>query len=227
MTEILLWDNDGVLVETEPLFFQANAEVLADLGIEYSLSQFRNISLLQGTSALNLAKARGVSDSDILALRETRDARYAELLRGKDLALPGVRDVLHELSNQYRMAVVTSSRATHFEIIHEHSKLLPYFEFVLTVDNVTQTKPHPEPYLCALDKAQLSASAGQVFRMSTCWSWILSALRLTTGGFARRCTRAPTAGQRLAAWASSQGERQRPEGGEGLQERGFRERKNC
>ena len=160
MTEMLLWDNDGVLVETEPLFFQANAEVLADLGIEYSLSQFRNISLLQGKSALNLAKARGLSDSDILALRETRDARYAELLRGKDLALPGVRDVLHELSNQYRMAVVTSSRATHFEIIHEHSKLLPYFEFVLTVDNVTQTKPHPEPYLCALDKAQLSASAG-------------------------------------------------------------------
>ncbi|NIQ96969.1 MAG: HAD family hydrolase, partial [Desulfuromonadales bacterium] len=50
------------------------------------------------------------------------------------------------------MAIVTSSLRHHFDIIHEKSGLLPFFDFVLTREDYKHSKPHPEPYLTALQQ---------------------------------------------------------------------------
>jgi len=47
------------------------------------------------------------------------------------------------------MAVVTSSRRVHFEIIHRRSGLLKYFDFVITGEDCPTYKPDPGPYLLA------------------------------------------------------------------------------
>ena len=54
------------------------------------------------------------------------------------------------------MGVVTSSREDHFNIIHQKNSLLKYFDFVLTSDDYTKTKPSPAPYLKAVAKTGLN-----------------------------------------------------------------------
>ena len=148
MIKAIFWDNDGVLVDTEGIFFRANQEALAGLGITLRWEQFEEISLIRGESVMRLAANPGTDK--FIKLRRERDALYADLLTREPLVMDGVREVLDALKGKYIMGIVTSSGHEHFEIIHRQSGLLPYFQFVLTLKDFEQTKPHPEPYLKAI-----------------------------------------------------------------------------
>ena len=148
--DYIFWDNDGVLVDTEGLYFQASREALEQIGFSLSAEQFADISLASGRSVFELATAdRQVMDR----LRHWRNQRYSALLAGQDLVLPGVRETLARLANRTTMAIVTSSRRDHFELIHSGSGLLPYFDFILCREDYREAKPDPEPYLLALQRS--------------------------------------------------------------------------
>ena len=143
----IFWDNDGVLVDTEGLYFQASREALAQIGLTLSAEQFAHISLASGRSVFELATAdRQLMDE----LRHWRNERYSALLAGQDLVLPGVRETLRQLAKSMDMAIVTSSRRDHFDLIHAGSGLLPYFAFILCREDYREAKPDPEPYLLSL-----------------------------------------------------------------------------
>ena len=151
MVEAIFWDNDGVLVDTEHLYFEATRDVLAMVDIPLTDDEYRDLFLVQGRGAWHLAAARGLPPSEVEALRQRRNARYAQLIAGAPRVLPGVREVVSTLHGRYRMGVVTSSRRDHFDIIHRDTKLLQYFDFVVTADDCARTKPCPDPYLRALE----------------------------------------------------------------------------
>lgn len=149
MIRALLWDNDGVLVDTEPLYFRATRELLAELGIELTREHFADLSLRQGRSCFDLAAHLGLADGELDALRRRRNARYAALLGSGVEPMPGVLDCLRRLHGSRPMAIVTSSKPDHFALAHARTGLASFFEFVLTNADYTHTKPHPEPYLTA------------------------------------------------------------------------------
>lgn len=148
----VLWDNDGVLVDTEGLYFQASREVLSNVGIDLTLDQFREISLRRGQSTFILATERGVSANDVERLRKERDRMYAELMAARSCVIEGAEDVLRSLHGRVRMGIVTSAQRQHFQAVHEKSGLIQYMDFVLTREDYTQSKPHPEPYLTAMNR---------------------------------------------------------------------------
>ncbi len=157
MVKGVFWDNDGVLVDTEHLYFQATAEVLAEAGIALTRETFIEISLRRGESVFSLAEAKGCNAEEREQMRLRRNIHYGELLRGNSHPLAGVEETLQALHGRCLMAVVTSSRRDHFEIIHQNSGLLRYFDFILTREDYTYSKPHPEPYLTALERSGLRA----------------------------------------------------------------------
>jgi HAD superfamily hydrolase (TIGR01509 family) len=155
--EAILWDNDGVLVDTEGLFFESTRRTLARIGIEFSLEQFLDLSMRQGRSAFELARKSGWGEHQIADLKNERDLLYSEMLRKQARVLPGVPETLRMLEGRMRMAVVTSSQRQHFDAVHADSGLMGYFEFALTREDYRQTKPSPEPYLLALQRLGMKA----------------------------------------------------------------------
>ena len=153
----ILWDNDGVLVDTEGLYFQATKTVLKTLGIDLTPGQFKEISLRRGQSSLTLAATRGVSDQGIAQLRKERDRIYAETLGAQSRLIDGVEDVLRSLHGKVRMGVVTSTSREHFEIAHAKSVVGRCMDFVITREDCQDLKPHPEPYLTAVRRYGLRA----------------------------------------------------------------------
>ena len=147
--DVVLFDNDGVLVDTEPLFLRATQELLATVGVAIDAEVYREISLVRGESVFELAEAKGLSAGEIRALRARRDVRYAELVRSGVDVLPGVRSTLQRLRGVRPLAIVTSSGRSHFEDIHRQTDLLGHFEFVLAEGDYARHKPHPDPYLAA------------------------------------------------------------------------------
>lgn len=155
MRKAILWDNDGVLVDSERLFFQANRDYFRLHGIELSPRQFFDWYLRDDCGAWHLL---GVSGTGIEPLRAQRNVIYNRLLKeATDLEVPGMASLLGELSGRVRMGIVTSSRRVDFMTIHTKLQLLPHFEFVLTGEDYTHAKPSPEPYLLGLEKLGICA----------------------------------------------------------------------
>lgn len=152
MLKAVFFDNDGVLVDTEHLYYAATRDVLAEVGAEVSEAQFVDISLRQGRSVFDLVRHR-CDDAAIERLRQRRNTRYAALLAAGVPPLDGIAEVLDALRPRTRLAVVTSSNPEHFDAIHAGSGLLPFFEFAITNRDYARSKPHPDPYLTALARA--------------------------------------------------------------------------
>jgi len=155
MFDGIFWDNDGVLMETEHLYYRANAEALARAGVELSLEEFCRISLRQGESVLGLATVAGQGDGEAAELRRVRDDIYLRLLGEESRVIHGVRETLEMLHGRLPMAIVTSCRRENFLQMHRDSGLLGYFDFILTREDYAASKPDPEPYLTACARAGL------------------------------------------------------------------------
>jgi HAD superfamily hydrolase (TIGR01509 family) len=147
----VFWDNDGVLVDTERLYFQATQDIMAAAGRPLTEADYIEYFLRQGAGAWHLLD--GASAEEIARLRQARNERYSELLRQEACAIDGVGEVLRQLHGKYTMGIVTSSRRDHFELIHQRCDLLRYFDFVLTSDELPRVKPHPDPYLLAIERS--------------------------------------------------------------------------
>ena len=153
MIKAIFWDNDGVLVDTERLYFQATQETLESAGVALNQERYVEFFLRQGRGAWHLLEERGVSAMDIERLRRRRNQLYSELLKRDACAIDGVAGTLERLHGKYVMGIVTSSRRDHFDIIHARCDLLQYFDFVLTAGDFERVKPHPDPYLMAIERA--------------------------------------------------------------------------
>jgi len=148
--DTILWDNDGVLIDTEGLYFRATQMVLLSVGVQMTPQQFIEISLRQGQSTFRLAAEQGIAAEEIARLRERRDQIYEDFLQTEPCLIDGVAETLARLHGRVRMGVVTSTRRRHFEIAHARTGLGRFFEFVLTLEDYPRTKPHPDPYLTAV-----------------------------------------------------------------------------
>jgi HAD superfamily hydrolase (TIGR01509 family) len=144
----IFWDNDGVLVDTEVLYYEANRQVLAGLGVELTVEQFRELYMKDTIGGWHLA---GLSPAAMEEKRSERNRVYSDLLRTRSFAVPGAAEVLEALAGRLATGIVTSSRRDHFELIHARTGFGRFFEFVVSCDDVRNTKPDPEPYLRALE----------------------------------------------------------------------------
>ena len=149
MKTFLLFDHDGVLVDTEPWYYRAGERALAEIGVTLDKEQYLlDMTGVAGTWAQ--ARAAGVDDDTIDRLRQVRNGYYQEYLRTEPIEIDGVVEALEELSAYVRMAIVTTSKREDFELIHRHRHITQHMEFVLVRDDYSRPKPHPEPYLTAL-----------------------------------------------------------------------------
>jgi HAD superfamily hydrolase (TIGR01509 family) len=148
----ILFDNDGVLVDTEGFYFQANREALARFGVALDREAYVDLFLRASRGAWDKLRERGVGEREIDEARAARDRRYQELLGEGDLLLPGVAAGLAALAGRFRMAIVTSSEPEPFAAVHARAGILHHFELALTREQYEQAKPEPEPYLRAVER---------------------------------------------------------------------------
>jgi HAD superfamily hydrolase (TIGR01509 family) len=145
----LLFDHDGVLVDTEKWYFEATREALARLNITMTFDDYKQ-HLVDGTSNWAGAASTGATEAEIDSARAWRNDRYQYYLQREDIDIPGVADVLDELSRHYRMAVITTSKRQDYELIHRDRTLLDGMDFVLCREDYDRPKPHAEPYQAGL-----------------------------------------------------------------------------
>ena len=157
MKKYILFDHDGVLVDTEFWYFKAGERALADVGFTLDRDQYLK-DMTQGFATWAQAIAAGIDDQTISRQREVRNAYYQEFLRTEDVEIEGVLETLEVLAGEYRMAIITTSKPADFALIHERRSILDHMEFYLTREDYERAKPHPEPYLKGLERFGAAAA---------------------------------------------------------------------
>ena len=147
-----------MLVDTEELYFRANQEILATIDIDLTRERFTRISMQEGRSTFVLAREKGFDPKTLQQLHTRRNQRYSEFLKQGVPVMDRVHETLQQLAGKVSMGVVTSCRRIHFDLIHQSTQLLRYFDFIITTEDVRHTKPDPEPYLKALARTGCNPS---------------------------------------------------------------------
>lgn len=149
MKKYILFDNDGVLVETEVWYYEASKRALKEF-FDVNLEFDEYMEIMTAGNGVWVA-AIGASDEEKTIARNQRDLYYQEYLRNEDITIKNVHNILSELKKKYKMGIVTTSRREDFEIIHKNRGITDYMEFVLCVEDYPRSKPHPDPYLKGLE----------------------------------------------------------------------------
>ena len=157
MKKYILFDHDGVLVDTEHWYYLAGKRALASLGIDLQLDAYL-MNMANGVSVWEDARVSGISESEINRGRELRNRYYREYLVTEDIEIEGVLETLDVLAGEYRMGIVTTSKPPDFALIHETRLILDQMEFYLTREDYERAKPHPEPYLRGLQRFGAAAA---------------------------------------------------------------------
>jgi len=151
MIEAILWDNDGVLVDSESLFFEMTRRFFAEAGLQID-EEFWGIEYLgNARHSYQIAAELGLAPELISPLLDRRNEAFVERLRSSVPLMPKVRETIEALSGNVRLAIVTGSPRDKVLLMHAAHDLLDHFEVIVTDDEITHAKPHPEPYLKAME----------------------------------------------------------------------------
>lgn len=150
--QAVLLDMDGTLVDTEGFWWQAEADVFAELG--HVLDDGHREVVVGGPMSRSLSHLIAVTgvEHTLAELSGLINARFVELIsRGVPL-MPGAGRLLRELAaHDVPTALVSASHRTIIDVVLR--SLGPeHFRLSVAGDEVPRTKPHPDPYLIAAER---------------------------------------------------------------------------
>lgn len=150
MFRAILFDNDGVLIDSEKEFFAVTRSVFARAGLTLIASDWARDFLGMGLHTWQIAHSLGMEEASARDLAAQRDETWKSRLRSTVPQVPEMESLLQALSVRgVPMAVVTGAPRGHFEGLHSHHDLQKYFRFSLTYDECAAVKPLPDAYLMA------------------------------------------------------------------------------
>jgi beta-phosphoglucomutase len=157
--DAILFDFDGVLVDSEPVHFEAWREVLAPFGVrlEWEVYHARFIGISDLAMLEDMARLREPpADVNLLWQQYPRKrALFRERMLGGSPVTPAVRKLLASLDG-LPLAVVSSSGRDEIEPILTAGGIRGYFGALVCREDVTEYKPAPAPYLKAAEILKVS-----------------------------------------------------------------------
>lgn len=154
----VIFDFDGVLVNSEPLHFRAMRDSLVPEGIVIDPTEYlRNYVAYDDRGAIRLALEQHGHPSDPVRVEIVADrkARMFAELKGEIPFFPGARELVRGLRREeVPLGIASGARCSEIEDLLDAGGLRDAFATIVGADNVQRTKPHPEPYLEALRRLQ-------------------------------------------------------------------------
>ncbi|WP_019914387.1 pyrophosphatase PpaX [Paenibacillus sp. HW567] len=148
MIECVLFDLDGTIVNTNELIIHSFMHALQENNLP-PLTREQIIPLMGTTLQQQMSAFSGLEDTSVLeqSYRSYNYAHHDELIA----SFPHVNETMEELLRRgIRLGIVTTKiRPTTVKAL-EMFDLLKYMETIVTVNDVVQPKPHPEPVLTAI-----------------------------------------------------------------------------
>lgn len=171
MIRAVIFDMDGVLINTEPLHYQCWVELFREkYGKELDYEVYKPCIGSTRLHFMNLMKEHyGVVFESLEAMNQMMKEKKDEIIaRDGFPEMPGVGVMLKQLKEEgYRLAVASSSPKDVIEETLTSLRLMKYFDVVTSGDEVKNPKPAPDTFLYAAEQLQVPAEECLVIEDST------------------------------------------------------------
>lgn len=151
MIKAVIFDFDGLIIDTETIWYEAFKEALLHFEVDLTIEQF---ALVIGTddTVLDQYILDNINESSsILEIKELAKKFFDENI-GQPLLRDGVEDYLLAAKEAgLKIGLASSSTRAWVETYLTQLGILSYFEVIKTRDDVTTVKPDPELYLQAVN----------------------------------------------------------------------------
>ncbi|HEY7035600.1 MAG TPA: HAD family phosphatase [Thermomicrobiales bacterium] len=162
--DAVIFDLDGTLVDTEPLHERSWTIALAELGLTMPEGEYR--LYFSGRPGIQSCRERfGMSLEEAIATNDLVTQVYWELAAGNVAPMPGLTAFLDRLHGVPK-AIATSARRSSATRMLAELGLNAAFDAVVTADDITHGKPHPEIFLTAAARLTVAPERCLVFEDS-------------------------------------------------------------
>jgi beta-phosphoglucomutase len=153
MKKAVLFDLDGVLLDSMPYHVKAWQDIFKPYQVNI---QPQDIYSREGTRSADLAKKLtlqyqlDLSEDELNELIKNKSKRYNEITKAGIMA--GAEDLIKELKKRsvFKAIVTSTFRENLMRVMPQH--IIQHFDVIITGGDVSNGKPHPEPYLKAAEK---------------------------------------------------------------------------
>lgn len=152
--EAILFDFDGVLVDSEPVHYECWCEVLSKYGVTLEWNTYEQNFIGVSDRALleNVCKIAGppLTLEQLLAEYPNKKAMFRDRIAIADVFAPGTLDLIRSLRD-YKLAVVSSSNRLEVEPSLVRFGVRDHFQALVCGNEAAKLKPAPDPYLKAAE----------------------------------------------------------------------------
>jgi len=158
--KLIIFDLDGVLVETKDIHYLALNKALKKVGIKYQISFDEHLKVFDGLPSkkkLEILKSRKVCKvKDFNSIIRNKNKFTLELLEKKIIFNNKIFKMFKTLSKKYKIAVATNAIESTLKLCLSRLKIANFIDFSISNEGVINPKPHPEIYMKCMMKFLIS-----------------------------------------------------------------------
>jgi len=147
-----IFDMDGLLIDSEPLWQEAGIETLSGFGIRLTLEQYHTSTGLRTAEwVAHWFRQYAVSQDHAPEAIDTIIRKAIEKIAAEGVALPGASEILEFFrKNNFIIGLATSSPMSLVDVVVDKLAIRNYFQVMSSAENLPYGKPHPQVFLnCA------------------------------------------------------------------------------
>lgn len=153
----VIFDLDGVLIDSEGLYYRAYSEVLRQYGVSVSRAEYEDYWIAQGCGPEYIVAKHNLPVSPD-ELRQLRSPLYLRLLETEVTLMPHAEETLARLAPHFALTVATNSNREHLDAVLRRFGLERFFPVTVAREDYTGAKPLPDAFLAAAAKLGLPVS---------------------------------------------------------------------
>ena len=158
-SKVVIFDMDGLMVDTEPLQLEALNLVLRPYSIRLSETDWMSYVGKKPKVNISTIKELYQANFDVETILCAQQDAYQELLADKIIPMPGLMNAMNLFQKLgFKLALASSSKLGSINIILSKLDLQKVFHVVVSGDHVEHSKPNPEIFLLVARKLDVKPS---------------------------------------------------------------------
>ncbi|HEX4123483.1 MAG TPA: HAD family phosphatase [Tepidisphaeraceae bacterium] len=167
LVQAVLFDMDGLMIDTEKYYWAAHRQIAAEHGKSVS---DQTLGRMMGRSPIDSATVYATETGILLPPAEIlvqRDRLVIAMMRQRVDPMPHLLDILPMLARTFRLGIVTSATRPFVDVMLDSLGIRALFAALQTSEGIKNGKPDPEIYLSAMAKLGVSPRESAVLEDSS------------------------------------------------------------